>query len=45
MVAKPLVDNLLNGFNSCCFAYGQTGSSALVSEDFSWLTIWGGAGV
>lgn len=26
VVAKPLVDNLLNGFNSCCFAYGQTGS-------------------
>ncbi|CAE7451019.1 KIN14S [Symbiodinium natans] len=26
VVAKPLVDNLLDGFNSCCFAYGQTGS-------------------
>ncbi|CAE7366383.1 KIN14S [Symbiodinium microadriaticum] len=41
VVAKPLVDNLLNGFNSCCFAYGQTGSLVL-SEIFSWLTMGGG---
>lgn len=25
-VAKPQVENLLKGFNGCCFAYGQTGS-------------------
>ncbi|CAM9330195.1 unnamed protein product, partial [Choristocarpus tenellus] len=25
-VAKPQVDNVLRGFNCCCFAYGQTGS-------------------
>lgn len=25
-VAKPQVDNIINGFNGCCFAYGQTGS-------------------
>lgn len=25
-VAKPQVENILNGFNGCCFAYGQTGS-------------------
>lgn len=25
-VAKPQVENMINGFNGCCFAYGQTGS-------------------
>eukprot|EP00920_Eleutheroschizon_duboscqi_P017402 GHVT01041548.1.p1 GENE.GHVT01041548.1~~GHVT01041548.1.p1 ORF type:complete len:787 (+),score=42.20 GHVT01041548.1:4090-6450(+) len=30
-VAKPLVNNVLRGFNSSCFAYGQTGSGKTFS--------------
>ncbi|CAM9956324.1 unnamed protein product, partial [Sphacelaria rigidula] len=30
-VAKPQVENILNGFNCCCFAYGQTGSGKTYS--------------
>ncbi|CEM28354.1 unnamed protein product [Vitrella brassicaformis CCMP3155] len=30
-VAKPLVDHMLSGFNSCCFAYGQTGGGKTYS--------------
>ncbi|CAM9832113.1 unnamed protein product, partial [Pylaiella littoralis] len=30
-VAKPQVENILNGFNGCCFAYGQTGSGKTYS--------------
>lgn len=26
LVARPLVDQVLKGYNACCFAYGQTGS-------------------
>jgi hypothetical protein len=27
--AKPIVDNVLRGMNTCMFAYGQTGTGAL----------------
>uniref|UniRef100_A0A0G4G082 Kinesin-like protein n=1 Tax=Chromera velia CCMP2878 TaxID=1169474 RepID=A0A0G4G082_9ALVE len=30
-VARPLVDHTLAGFNSCCFAYGQTGGGKTYS--------------
>ncbi|CAM9275507.1 unnamed protein product [Ectocarpus sp. 8 AP-2014] len=30
-VAKPQVENILGGFNGCCFAYGQTGSGKTYS--------------
>ncbi|CAN0022263.1 unnamed protein product, partial [Discosporangium mesarthrocarpum] len=30
-VAKPQVENILAGFNCCCFAYGQTGSGKTYS--------------
>ncbi|CAM9464616.1 unnamed protein product, partial [Laminaria digitata] len=30
-VAKPQVENIMNGFNGCCFAYGQTGSGKTYS--------------
>lgn len=26
VAGRPIVDNCLNGFNSCIFAYGQTGA-------------------
>lgn len=35
-VAKPQVENIMNGFNGCCFAYGQTGSGERVGlSEFS----------
>ncbi|CAM9820023.1 unnamed protein product, partial [Hapterophycus canaliculatus] len=30
-VAKPQVENIISGFNGCCFAYGQTGSGKTYS--------------
>lgn len=30
-VAKPLVDHVFEGFNACCFAYGQTGAGKTYS--------------
>lgn len=30
-VGEPLVDNVLKGYNACCFAYGQTGSGKTYS--------------
>ncbi len=30
-LVRPMVDNIWDGFNSCCFAYGQTGSGKTYS--------------
>jgi hypothetical protein len=26
VVGRPMVDNVMSGYNACCIAYGQTGS-------------------